>query len=115
VVGGGKRQYIEALQAAGYTVWGVPSMRKALALRPRPAGLILELLLPDAGLSRLTSALRPAGATRAMTLVALAGADRRQAVMKAGATFCLHPCPPEKLVTIVKRAVALAERRRSAR
>jgi DNA-binding response OmpR family regulator len=109
VVGGGKREYVAALQAAGYKVAGVASMRKALALRPRPDGLILELLLPDARLSRLTSALRPRGARRAMTLVALAGADREPAVVKAGAAFCHYPCPPEELVRIVRRAVALPE------
>jgi DNA-binding response OmpR family regulator len=109
VDGDGKREYLDALAAAGYRAHAVTSFKEALALRPRPDALIVELLVPDADLSELSQALKTRRRTRALTVVALSGEDRQEAVLKAGATFCRYPCPPEELLEIVRRVVPLAE------
>jgi DNA-binding NtrC family response regulator len=107
LVDGGKREYHDALAAAGYRVESVAGVKEALAFRPRPRGLIVELVVPDEDLSRLSAAMKPARRTRAMTVVALAGEERQEAVVRAGAAFCRYPCPPEELVEIVRRVVPL--------
>jgi DNA-binding NtrC family response regulator len=103
-----KREYFEALAAAGYNVRSAANLKEALALRPRPDALIVELVVPDADLAELSSAMATRRRTRALTVVALAGEDRQEAVVKAGAAFCRFPCPPEELLEIVTRVVPLA-------
>lgn len=108
LVDSGKREYLDALASAGYRVTSVSSMKEALAVRPRPDGMIVELVIPDADLSQLSLAMRSGRRTRAITLVALASEDRQEAVVKAGAVFCRSPCPPEDLLEIVTRMVVLS-------
>jgi DNA-binding NtrC family response regulator len=107
IVDGAKRGYAQALTAAGYRVSGVASMKEALAFRPRPDGLIVEFLVPDGELSLLARAVKRRR-MRAMTVIALAEASQREAVLQAGLAFCFAPCPPEELVAIVKRAIPIA-------
>lgn len=109
LVDSGKREYLDALACAGYRVTSVSSIKEALAVRPRPDGLILELVVPDADLSLMSSAMKLGRHTRAITLIALASADRKKAIVKAGAAFCRYPCPPEELLKIVKRMVVLPQ------
>lgn len=87
----------------------VPSIKDAVAFRPRPQALIVELIVPDEDLSQLSLAMKSRRRTRAMTVVALAGEERQDAIAKVGAAFCRYPCPPEELVAIVKRVVPLPE------
>jgi DNA-binding NtrC family response regulator len=108
LVDGGKREYHDALTAAGYRVTSVEGMKEALAFRPRPRALIVELVVPEEDLSHLAEVMKPHRRTRAMTVIALAGEERQEAVVKAGAAFCRYPCPPEELVEIVKRVVPLS-------
>ncbi len=109
LVDGGKREYQDALTAAGYRVTMVPGMKDALAFRPRPQGVIVELVVPDEELSQLSLAMKAPRLTRAMTVVALASEEQQDAVVKAGAAFCRFPCPPEELVEIVRRVLPLPE------
>ena len=109
LVDSGRREYLDALASAGYRVASVSSVKEALAFRPRPHGVIVELVIPDADFSQLSMARSPGRRTRAMTVVALASEDRQEAVVKAGAVFCRHPCPPEELLEIVKRIAVLPE------
>lgn len=107
LVNGAKRDYADALLGAGYRVTTVDTMREALASRRRPDAVILEMLIPEGDLSHLARAMRSGKRTRAMTVIALAGPDHEEAVVKAGATFCRHPCPPDALVTLVQQTLAL--------
>ena len=100
--------YAEALTSAGYEVAGAASMKEALAFRPRPDGLIVELLVPNGELSQLASAGKRRRRLRAMTVSALAEAPLREEILKAGLAFCFAPCPPEELVEIVKRVLPVA-------
>ncbi len=109
LVDGGKREYQDALTAAGYRVTNAPSIKDALAFRPRPAALIAELVVPDEDLSQLSLAMKSSRRTRALTVVALAGEERQDAIANVGAAFCRYPCPPEELVEIVRRVVPLPE------
>ena len=81
-------------------------MREALDHRPRPDGVILELILPDHSMADLTD-WRAGPHTAAITVIGLAAEERRDAVVKAGATFCRHPCPPEELVAILRQVIPL--------
>jgi DNA-binding NtrC family response regulator len=108
VVDGGRQEYLGALAGAGYRVGRAATLKQALAARPRPDGLIVELIVPDADLRDLSAALQTRRRTRALTLIALGTEDRQDAMVRAGASFCKTPCPPEELVEIVKRALPLA-------
>lgn len=110
LVDGGKREYLDALTAAGYRVASVSSVNEALGLRPRPNALIVELLVPEEDLSRLSRAMKSGRRTRAMTVVALTSAEGQESVLEAGAVFCRYPCPPDELVAVVKRALPLPPR-----
>jgi DNA-binding response OmpR family regulator len=107
LVNGTKHHYANALIGAGYRVTTVASVREALASRARPDAVIVELVIPDGNLRRLAQAIKSGRRTRAMTVIALTGEVHEETVVQAGATFCRHPCPPRKLVTFVKRTLAL--------
>jgi len=102
-----KWEYLAALEKAGYRVEIVADVKEAMKLRPRPDAVIVELAVPDGDLSRLWQGPRSGRRVRAMTVIALAGEDREDAVLKAGAAFCRHPCPPAELVDVVKRVLPL--------
>jgi two-component system KDP operon response regulator KdpE len=104
---GTKRVYADALLGAGYRVTTVETMREALASRRRPDAVILEMVIPDGDLTQLAKTLKSGRRRRAMTVIALGAEDHQDAVVKAGATFCRHPCPPDDLVTLVREALAL--------
>ena len=104
---GAKRDYVEALTGAGYRVTTVETMREALASRRRPDAVILEMVIPDGDLTQLAQVLKSGRRTRALTVIALGGEDHQEAVVKAGATFCRHPCPPDQLVTLVQQTLSL--------
>ncbi|HEX9894235.1 MAG TPA: hypothetical protein VGA78_09945 [Gemmatimonadales bacterium] len=106
LVDSGKREYHDALTAAGYNVVGVSSTKEALSHRPRPDALILELVVPDDELASLRT-WKSGRRTRAMTLIALASAARQEAILKVGATFCRYPCPPEELVEVLRKVIPL--------
>jgi len=107
LVNGAKHDYADALLGAGYRVTTVDTMREALASRRRPDAVIVELVIPDGNLAHLAQAMKSGRRTRAMTVIALAGEDHQDVVVKAGATFCRHPCPPDELVTLVRQTLAL--------
>jgi DNA-binding response OmpR family regulator len=107
LVNGAKADYADALAGAGYRVTTVATMREALATRRRPDAVILELLVPDEhlpGIRRFTAP-RAGRATRTMTVIALAEAAHEEAVVGAGAAFCPRPCPPDELVSLVRRTL----------
>ena len=105
LVGLNREAHLSALIAAGYHAVGVADMQQALTHRPRPDGLIVELRIPEdlAGLKDWRSGPH----TAALAVIGLAGDDTRDAVVKAGATFCRFPCPPEDLVAILKQVIPL--------
>ena len=106
LVGLNREAHLSALIAAGYHAIGVADMQQALNLRPRPDGLIVELRIPDEDLAGLTD-WRSGPHTPALAVIGLAGEETRDAVVKAGATFCRFPCPPEELVAILKQVIPL--------
>ena len=107
MVNGAKRDYATALTAAGYRVTTFETVREALASRARPDAVVMELLVPEGGLEEISQAWR-GRSTRAMTVIALADQAHEDVVVKAGAAFCRHPCPPHELVAFVERALAAA-------
>jgi DNA-binding response OmpR family regulator len=113
-VNGAKRVYADALAGAGYRVTTVATMLEALALRRRPDAVIVELVIPGTGLELVQQAIKSGQRTRAMTVIALAEDAHQEAVTSCGATFCRHPCPPDELVSFVRRTLELrpAARRR---
>lgn len=106
LVNGAKRDYAAALEGAGFRVTTVENMSQALASRRRPDAVIVELVIPEGDLAQLAQAIKSGRRTRAMTVIALAAGDQEDVVAKAGATFCRHPCPPEELVDLVRKALA---------
>jgi DNA-binding response OmpR family regulator len=112
-VNGAKHDYAEALEGAGFRVTTVENMREALASRRRPDAVIVELVIPEGDLAQLAQATKSGRRTRALTVIALAAEDQEDTVVKAGATFCRHPCPPDELVGLVRKT--LTGRRAGAR
>lgn len=106
LVNGAKRDYAAALEAAGLRVTTFATLREALASRRRPHAVIVEMVIPEGDLTRLAEAVKSGRRTRALTVIALAAPDHEETVVKAGATFCRHPCPPEELVDLVRRTLA---------
>lgn len=106
LVGLNHEAHLAALVDAGYHAVAVADMQEALSHRPRPDGLILELRIPEQDLAGLND-WRSGPFTAALTVIGLAGDDTRDAVLKAGATFCRFPCPPEDLVAILKQVIPL--------
>lgn len=102
----GGSEYLEALVTAGYRAVSVSSTREAISHRPRPDGVILELVVPEDDLSSLGN-WRGSRRTRALTVIALAGEERRAAILQAGATFCRFPCSPAELVAVVQQVLPL--------
>jgi DNA-binding response OmpR family regulator len=109
---GATRDYADALTAAGYQVTAVPTLVEALKSGARPHAIIVELVVPDGDLSRISAAAWSGRRTRAMAVIALTAHEHRETVVKAGATFCRHPCPPEELVGLVEQTLAERSRRR---
>jgi CheY-like chemotaxis protein len=103
-----KREHIKALNDAGYDVTAVDSVRDALRHRPRPDGVIVELLMPEGSdLTALWTPPQRRGRNRAITIIGLAGEAHRDSVVRAGGTFCPYPCPPADLVELMKRTIPL--------
>lgn len=107
LVDGARPEYLAALEAAGYRVASVSNIKEAVSLRPRPDAVIVEFTVPDGDLSQLSQAAKSGRRTRAMTVIGLAGEQHQELVLKAGASFCRHPCPADELVEVVKRVVPL--------
>jgi DNA-binding response OmpR family regulator len=107
LVNGAKRDYADALTGAGYRVTTVENMREALTVRRRPDAVIVELVIPGGGLEHIQEAMKSGRRTRAMTVIALAEDAHQEAVVSCGATFCRHPCPPDELVSFVRRTLEL--------
>jgi DNA-binding NtrC family response regulator len=107
LVNGAKSDYADALTGAGYRVTTVETMRDALATRSRADAVIVELVIPEGTLSGIQEAVKKRRRTRAMMVIALAEDTHQEAVVKAGATFCRQPCPPDELVRFVDRTLAL--------
>lgn len=107
MVNGGS-EYLEALVTAGYRAVSVSSTREAISHRPRPDAVILDLLVPEDDLSSLRT-WRGSRPTRALTVIALAGEERRAAILQAGATFCRSPCSPAELVAVVQQVLPLPD------
>ena len=109
MVAASRPEYEEALKATGYRVMTVPNMKDVFTLGVRPDVVIAEMLVPDGDLASLSRD-RGRRRTRAMAVIALAGEDSKDAVVKAGATFCRFPCPPQELVELVGSVLARRER-----
>lgn len=107
MVNGGS-EYLEALVTAGYRAVSVASTREAIGHRPRPVAVILELMVPEDDLSSLRT-WRGSRRTRALSVIVLAGEERRAAILQAGATFCRFPCSPAELVAVVQRVIPLPD------
>jgi DNA-binding response OmpR family regulator len=107
MVNGGSA-YLEALVTAGYRAVSVSGTREAISHRPRPDAVILELLVPEDDLASLRTWPK-SRRTRALTVIALAGEERRAAILQAGATFCRFPCPPAELVAVVQQVLPLPD------
>ena len=106
VVGRGLDAHVAALVAEGYHVVGAADVQEALRHHPRPDALIVELRIPEQDLLHFKD-WRTGPHTTALTVIGLAGEQTRDAVIKAGATFCRYPCPPEELVAIMKQILPL--------
>ena len=89
-----------------YAAGAMKRFYKTAIAMPRPDGVILELVVPEDDLSSLGN-WRGSRRTRALTVIALAGEERRAAILQAGATFCRFPCSPAELVAVVQQVLPL--------
>lgn len=107
MVNGGS-EYLEALATAGYRAVSVSSSREAIGHRPRADAVILDLLVPEDDLASIRT-WRRSRPIRALSVIALAGEERRAAILQAGATFCRFPCSPAELVAVVQQILPLPD------